>query len=202
MVIVALVILLFLLGFGSMIISHAHKEFHVIPRRVQMSTGLFIIFFTTVLILYLSGYLFSRTIFLGERPFEVGMGPLKTWVASIEKNASRNSVIEESLVSLNTILQKQALQTANIQKTKLESQVASLKKEVKSLKTTASPVKRTFKRVTSNSRRTSYINEAKSAVASKPSSPKVIYNLVGYDSSKYTPATEPVLYVAPVATAK
>ncbi len=195
MVIVALVILLFLLGFGSMIISHAHKEFHVVPRRVQMSTGLFIIFFTTVLILYLSGYLFSRTIFLGERPFEVGMGPLKTWVASLEKNANRNIAIEESLVSLNTILQKQALQTANKQKSKLESQVASLKKEVKTLKVKAVPTPR--------SRRVSYVKQSKpKAVVSKSTTPKVIYSLVGYDPKRYTPATEPVLYVAPVTTAK
>ncbi|NQU17046.1 MAG: hypothetical protein HQ564_03180 [Candidatus Saganbacteria bacterium] len=201
MVISALVVLLFLLGFGSMIISHAHREIHITPKRVQMATGIFIIFFTSVMVLYLSGYLFSRTMIHGERPFEVGAGPIKTWMASFDKE---DRALEQCLNNLNTTLQQQAMQAASAKKDQLQAELVSIKNELKSLKKTVTTSQKSktkkvkYRRTTSRRRSTLYTRRASTKVKKANSSPRTITNLVGYDHNNYTPQNEPILLVSPV----
>lgn len=192
MVIAALVLLLFLLGFGSMIISHAHREIHIVPKRVQMAVGVFIIFFTSIMVLYLSGYLFSRTMMFGERPFEVGSKALQSFVSGA---GSDDRALEQCLTNLNTTLQQQAMQAEADKKLQLEAELKDIKKEIKTIKKETVAVPKVVKTYRSYPKRT---YTAKYTTVKTGSAPNTISNLVGYDPSKYTLETEPVLIVTPL----
>ncbi|OGC04748.1 hypothetical protein A2276_02090 [candidate division WOR-1 bacterium RIFOXYA12_FULL_43_27] len=191
MVILAIVILLFLLGFGFYLFSHANREIHLSSKRVGMFISVFIIFFASVLTLYLTGYLFSRTLFAGERPFEVGMGPLKTWFASLESGTQKDEALEECLINLNTALRQQALSSIlTVKAATPESEAVEIKQ--------AAPVapKALKKQVNKPKKRTSLAFKT----YQKPtvSSPKTINDLVGFDPDNYSDQNEPVLRVVPL----
>lgn len=188
MVILAIVVLLFLLGFGFYLFSHANREIHLSSRRVGMFISIFIIFFASVLTFYLTGYLFSRTLFAGEKPFEVGMGPLKTWFASLESGAQKDEALEQCLINLNTALRQQALSSV------LALTPASPESEAVEIKQTK-PAPRKQKKKTVPAFKT----YRKKPVRSSRSS-GTINDLVGFDSDNYSDQNEPVLKVVPLTS--
>ena len=198
MLIAIMVVLLFLLGFGFMIFSHAHREIHPVNRRIGSFISIFIIVSTTLMVFYLGGYLFYMGLFMGEDPFQIGFAPFNKALIAAEEETEQDEALEKSLVDLNTFLQKQAARQAaeiNIQK-----ELNSFKSEIRSLKNIVAQQKKTISRRSTRTvrpRTTSYryTKKPEATTASQSSSHKVIKDLVGYDPNKYTPENEPILYV-------
>lgn len=194
-----LIILLFLLGFGFMIFSHAHREIHPLNRKLGSFISIFIIASTIMMVVYLGGYLFYVGLFEGEDAFKAGMSPFDQDLAMYKSGSAKTVSLEKSLTDLNTYLQKQAVRQAK--SLSLEKELKAFKAELKSLKSIVSKQrKRTSatqvtRRVGSRYVRRPTRKAATTTTAKATSSPKVIKDLVGYDPSKYTAQTEPLLYI-------
>ena len=116
MILATLIVLLFLLGFGFMLFSQAHREINPLNRKVGSFISVFIIIMSAFLILYFGGYFFTRTIIAGEDPFQLGG----------TRSVARLSEMEKNIFSLNAQLQKQAMDKVALNGNNLENELAAI----------------------------------------------------------------------------